>query len=221
MIKYYLVYKITNVVNNKIYVGKHYGFDDDKYFASGGLIIQRAIKKYGKRNFIKETIKKYKSLEKVNKGEKYWIKKLNSFHPNDHPNRNEIIKKISLGGKNRWKNSSAKFKRNHSESRKGNKNGMYGKIHTNNSKKEMSEKIKKKWKNIDFRNKIINKSRNKKISESKRKKFDKVFMKKYINMYHDSSLTTKNIKNLLKIGHTVFNRLKKELNFEKRKYKRK
>ena len=49
--KHYLIYQTTNLVNNKIYIGKHITENiEDQYFGSGKYL-QNAIKKYGLKNF--------------------------------------------------------------------------------------------------------------------------------------------------------------------------
>ena len=45
----------TNLINNKKYIGMHYGSEDDDYLGSGKLLT-RAIKKYGKENFKREIL---------------------------------------------------------------------------------------------------------------------------------------------------------------------
>ena len=64
--KYYLIYKITNLLNGKIYIGKHETRDlDDGYMGSGNLI-KKAISKYGLSNFQKEILYYCSSREEMN-----------------------------------------------------------------------------------------------------------------------------------------------------------
>ena len=50
--KHYMIYKITNTINGKIYIGKHKCDDlDDGYFGSGKRL-WIAINKYGLENFV-------------------------------------------------------------------------------------------------------------------------------------------------------------------------
>lgn len=60
---FYTVYKTTNLINGKIYVGVH-GCNDveDSYLGSGHLIL-KAIKKYGKHNFKKEILSVFDNIE--------------------------------------------------------------------------------------------------------------------------------------------------------------
>ncbi|AVZ44979.1 hypothetical protein [Escherichia phage EP75] len=60
----YLVYQITNLINNKIYVGVHKGTPDDGYMGSG-RVITRAILKYGVENFRKDILKVCKTSEEM------------------------------------------------------------------------------------------------------------------------------------------------------------
>lgn len=65
------IYKITNIINLKIYIGKDTTANPN-YFGSG-VILKKAIKKYGKENFIKEIIDSAETKEDLSKKEKYWI----------------------------------------------------------------------------------------------------------------------------------------------------
>jgi len=70
---FYTIYKITNNVNGKIYIGKHQTMKpDDSYMGSGRLIVN-AIKKYGKNNFTKEVLFVFDNEEEMNLMEKKLI----------------------------------------------------------------------------------------------------------------------------------------------------
>lgn len=72
------IYITTNLVNNKIYIGQHKSKDyDSKYFGSG-LLLKRALKKYGKNNFKNEIICWVSDQEEANEKEKYFIELFNS-----------------------------------------------------------------------------------------------------------------------------------------------
>jgi hypothetical protein len=76
-----IIYKITNLLNNKIYVGKS-ELNNPNYYGSG-TYITRAIKKYGKENFKKEILfesEEY-NLVLLNEKEIYWIEFLDSMNP--------------------------------------------------------------------------------------------------------------------------------------------
>lgn len=70
---FYTIYKITNVINGKIYIGKHQTKNvNDSYYGSGKAI-KDAIKKYGKENFEKEVLFVFDNEKEMNYKEKELI----------------------------------------------------------------------------------------------------------------------------------------------------
>jgi len=74
-----IIYKTTNLINGKIYVGQD-SKNNPRYLGSG-VWLNRAIEKYGKENFKKEVIDLAESKEELNEKEKYWIKFYNCKVP--------------------------------------------------------------------------------------------------------------------------------------------
>lgn len=115
--KIFKIYKIVNIKNNKIYIGKtskrlkerwslHVNNSKNKKF-----YFSKAIKKYGKENFILEIIQFCNDEKTANELEKYYIKFYNSHNPKVGYNStlggegviptDETRKKMSISGKNK------------------------------------------------------------------------------------------------------------------------
>jgi hypothetical protein len=134
---YHLVYLITNLINNNIYVGKHstYNLNDD-YFGSGVAML-RAKKKYTKDNLRKDVLFYCLSEEDALEIERRIV------------NEDFIMRKdtynVSVGG---WggfmKTTEGKLK--HGIIMKGllagEKNPMFGKTHSEKAKQTISSKAK-------------------------------------------------------------------------------
>lgn len=71
------VYRTTNLINGKWYIGMN-STADVSYLGSGKLLKQ-AIEKYGRDNFSKEILEECSSLEELVEREKYWISKTNAM----------------------------------------------------------------------------------------------------------------------------------------------
>lgn len=88
----HFIYKTTNTVNGKIYIGKRKitNTNADKYYLGSGKWITRAFKKYGRPQFKRDIIE-YCDKDFVNDREIYWIAFLDATNP-------EIGYNISKGG---------------------------------------------------------------------------------------------------------------------------
>lgn len=74
------IYKVTNKINNKIYIGLSTKKNNPRYFGSGKLI-NKAIKKYGLSNFEKEKLEECTTSIELANAEIKWIKFYNSCDP--------------------------------------------------------------------------------------------------------------------------------------------
>jgi hypothetical protein len=70
MKKYYYIYQITNLVNNKYYVGVHKTSDLNDGYMGSGKVIKDAIKKYGIDNFKKDILEYFEDSESMYAREK-------------------------------------------------------------------------------------------------------------------------------------------------------
>ena len=75
------IYKITNIQNNKVYIGQTIRPIQDRFHrhindALNNILdthFARAIRKYGKDNFVIEQIDQAQTQDELNKKEQYWI----------------------------------------------------------------------------------------------------------------------------------------------------
>jgi group I intron endonuclease len=132
-----IIYKTTNLSNGKIYIGQSNG--NNKSYLGSGVVMLNAIKKYGKDNFKKEILEECLTQKELDDKERFWI----SFYKS---NQNEIGYNLMDGG-NSGTLHSEETKIKMSDSHKGNKNFFFGKKHTDQTKKILSEKTKERLKN--------------------------------------------------------------------------
>lgn len=86
------IYKTTNLITNKIYIGKRvYRKKDDDWYLGSGIYLKRSIKKHGRENFKKEILEWCEDKEILSTREIYWIKYFDSTNP-------LIGYNLSLGG---------------------------------------------------------------------------------------------------------------------------
>jgi group I intron endonuclease len=156
-----VVYKVTNLLNGKVYVG--YKLNDRKSYLGSGPLIKQAIAKYGRENFQKEILEVCTSIEEVKEQEIFWIKKLNCIAPNGYnitegglgatglKHSPETIEKIKIARNRNPEERNAKISASkkgvpnpkHSEWMKANFSGslnpFFGKKQTDETKRKISD----------------------------------------------------------------------------------
>lgn len=125
------IYKTTNLVNNKIYVGKA-KYNNPNYFGSG-LKITSAIKKYGKHNFTK-TILEECDDEIVSEREIYWI----SYFRSTDDSIGYNISQGGEGGRHYWATLTEEQRAEHNKKISKAKRGKPRKPHSEETKRKMA-----------------------------------------------------------------------------------
>ena len=93
---YGYIYKTTNLINGKIYIGQHKAQTFDPYYFGSGYILKEAFKKYKpKRINFKCEVLEWCEKNTISEREKYWI----SFYDTKNP---AIGYNISDGGQGRY-----------------------------------------------------------------------------------------------------------------------
>ena len=133
------IYKITNIQNNKVYIGQTIRPIKDRFHrhindAMNNILdthFARAIRKYGKDNFIIEEIDNANSQDELNNKEQYWIQYYNSVK--EGYNETDAISKC---GGNTYQSKTKKemedIKEKIRQTKIGNKNPMAKKIKRTN-----------------------------------------------------------------------------------------
>lgn len=123
--KFYGIYKITNKVNGKMYIGQHITDNIDDGYMGSGILIQKAVKKYGKDAFTKEWLEFSENADDLNYLERSYVDKEWLASPDTY--------NLAYGGNQGnfhngmlGKHQSAEAKRKMSLSKIGKKNPMYG-----------------------------------------------------------------------------------------------
>lgn len=70
---YGFIYETTNLINGKKYIGKKQYTENWKNYLGSGILLKKAIDKYGKENFIKVILCECENIEELNKKEIFFI----------------------------------------------------------------------------------------------------------------------------------------------------
>lgn len=153
-----VIYKTTNLVNGKIYIGLD--TKNDPMYLGSGKLLHRSIKKHGIQNFKKDILESCQSIDELKNREVFWINFYNSSNLSigynitkggsggdtitNHPDYDGIIIKL----KNRKQHSfSVETRRKLSESNKG-------KAKSEDHKKKISDSLTGRKISEETRNKL-------------------------------------------------------------------
>lgn len=137
-----IIYKITNNINNKVYVGQTVRTLEERmaeHQRHSRIVVDKAIKKYGIDNFEIEIIDKASSIEELNELEIKWISFYNSIAPNGY---NQCIGGDNTLGYNHKEESKKKMSKAKKKMYLGENNPFFGKTHSDHQKAKWSKERK-------------------------------------------------------------------------------
>lgn len=137
---YGFIYITTDLTNGIQYIGKRVikGNSEDNTYLGSGKRLKRAIKKHGKENFTREIIEYAINDDELKQLEKYFIWLAGAVKSKMFYN----IQEGGGGGDNTagWtEEERQRFSKTMSKATKGEKNGMYGKTHSTETRQKLSD----------------------------------------------------------------------------------
>ena len=149
----YTIYKTTNIINNKVYIGKHITKNPNDAYLGSGVAIKNAIKTYGKHNFKKEVLFIFDSEKEMDDKERELVNE--SFISTDNTYN------MGIGGEGgahflgrthseetkQKIREKRKLQTTSEETRKKISEGNRHRVITQQSKDKMAEKAKLRWAN--------------------------------------------------------------------------
>lgn len=143
---YHFIYKTTNQIDGKVYVGLHStGSLDDKYLGSG-VYLKRAIKKYGVQNFTREILEFCEDRDSLLECEIKWIRILDCLVPNGYNLREDVGQAAGMLGKTFKLSDEAKKKISDGNKGKKRTQRFKDRLRTVNTGKKLSDEHKEKIK---------------------------------------------------------------------------
>lgn len=169
---YGYIYKTTNLLNGKIYVGQKKAKEMNKKYYGSGVLIKKAIEKYGKECFSVELIDFAMSADDLDFLEVKYIKELKAKHEYGNYNIADggFLPRYDINNQPQWRQEEIKKKMSESLKIRGNMNLVNGV--PNRKGVSLTEEHKRKL-SLSHMGKNISEEQKKKMSESHKKYAEK------------------------------------------------
>ena len=134
-----IIYKITNNINGKIYVGQTCRSLEDRmaeHVRHSTIVVDKAIQKYGADNFTVERIDVACDIDELNQKEQFWIQHYDCMVPNGY---NQCVGGDNTVGFHHRSESRQRMSNKKKSQYMGEGNPFFGKRHSDVSRKKMSD----------------------------------------------------------------------------------